>query len=190
MSLNYEMLNMLSKTATRQLHLWDIEHAFWLQGQMQAKALQELPETPGRPSVKAAASIGDDLPESFIPPVVAILPRLAANDEALAEVCRQSGRTIEKIFEERLAIIFRMLGYETQLLGQGHGRVPDGVAICQEYRYAIIYDAKVRQGAYTMGTDERAIREYIANQGERLAQTRNAQLVFYGDFECIYRKSR
>ena len=49
--LNYEMLNMLSKTATRQLHLWDIEHAFWLHGQLM---VQEPPEPPGRPNSKSS----------------------------------------------------------------------------------------------------------------------------------------
>jgi hypothetical protein len=176
--LNHEMLDMLSKQVGRQLHLWDVEHAFWFHGLLQAQASQEIvaPEKPT--STKSAKFFEEDLPESYIPPIVAILPRLAANDEALAEVCRRSGRAIEKVFEEKLAVIFRMLGFETQLLGQGHGRVPDGVAVCQEYRYAIIYDAKVRQSAYTMGTDERAIREYIANQGERLRRQGMRNLYF------------
>jgi len=176
--LNHEMLDILSKQVGRQLHLWDVEHAFWLHGQLQTLTSQEIvvPKEPANTMV--VKTFEEDLPESYIPPIVAILPRLAANDEALAEVCKRSGRAIEKVFEERLAVIFRMLGFETQLLGQGHGRVPDGLAICQEYRYAIIYDAKVRQNAYTMGTDERAIREYIANQGERLRRQGMRNLYF------------
>ena len=176
--LNHEMLLLLSQQAGRQLHLWDVEHAFWFHGQIQAQVSQDVVIPAKRVSAKSTKVIADDLPESYIPPVVAILPLLAQNDEALAEICRHSGRAIEKVFEERLAIVFRMLGFETQLLGQGHGRVPDGVAICQEYRYAIIYDAKVRQNAYTMGTDERAIREYIANQGERLRKQGMRNLYF------------
>jgi hypothetical protein len=73
-----------------------------------------------------------------------------------------------KEFEERCSILFRILGYETQDYGQGMGRVPDGVALSEEYRYAIIFDAKIRQGSYTMGTDERAIREYIYAQSTAL----------------------
>ena len=107
-----------------------------------------------------------------------MLPRLAANDELLAEAYKKSGKAIEKVFEEKLAIVFKMLGYETRLLGQGQGRVPDGIAVSQEFRYAIIYDAKVRQNAYTMGTDERAIREYIAIQGERLRKQGIRNLYF------------
>lgn len=53
-------------------------------------------------------------------------------------------------------------------LGQGHGRVPDGIVISREFNYAILYDAKVRKDSYTMGTDERAIREYITNNEKSL----------------------
>ncbi|MBI3912827.1 MAG: hypothetical protein HY327_01330 [Chloroflexi bacterium] len=176
--LNHEMLNLLSQQAVRKLHLWDVEHAFWFHGQVQAQAGQDVAISAKPISTKAVKDIEDDLPESYIPPIVSILPRLATNDEVLAELYRRSGRAIEKVFEERLAIIFRMLGFETQLLGQGQGRVPDGVAINHEYRYAIIYDAKVRQNSYTMGTDERAIREYIGVQGERLRKQGMRNLYF------------
>ena len=180
--LNHEMISNLSKDAGRQLHPWDVEHAFWLHGQLQAEkefeakeAILPIQKTKKSEDKKSTVSV---LPESYIPPVVSILPKLAANDPEWAEICKQSGRAIEKVFEERLAVLFRMLGYETQLLGQGHGRVPDGVAISQEYRYAIIFDAKARQDAYTMGTDERAIREYIASQGERLRRQGMRNLYF------------
>lgn len=52
------------------------------------------------------------------------------------------------------------------------------MAVSDEFRYAIIYDAKVRQQAYTMGTDERAIREYIVGQGERLRRRGIKNLYF------------
>lgn len=182
--LNYEMLALLSKEVGRSLHLWDVEHAFWFHGQFQSRV--DDPSLATESNVKPTKSIGkkpieifvEEPSESYIPPVVSTLPRLALNDEKLAELYQNSGRAIEKVFEEKLAIIFKMLGYETQLLGQGQGRVPDGVAVSQEFRYAIIYDAKVRRNAYTMGTDERAIREYIAVQGERLRKQGMRNLYF------------
>lgn len=178
-NLNYAMISLISKETNRPLHLWDIEHAFWFHGQLQVQqASQGVVASVKIATAKPVEALEEELPEGYVPPIVAVLPRLAANDEILAEACRRSGRVIEKVFEERLAVIFRMLGFETQLLGQGHGRVPDGIAICQEYRYAIIYDAKVRQNAYTMGTDERAIREYIASQGERLRKQGMRNLYF------------
>ena len=180
--LNHEMLGFLSKETRQQLHLWDIEHAFWLHGQLQAEKVVETKDidvlVQKASKSKTKKLIANMLPESYIPPVVSVLPSLAINDPDWAEICKQSGRAIEKVFEERLVILVRMLGYETQLMGQGHGRVPDGIAISQEYRYAIIFDAKVRQKAYTMGTDERAIREYIAIQGERLRKQGMRNLYF------------
>lgn len=179
--LNHEMLELLSKQVTKKLSLWDVEHAFWFQNQPQIQitevsSTKEPLQTINR--INQIESPTEEFSESFIPPIVAMLPRLAANDEILAETYRKSGKAIEKVFEEKLATLFKMLGYETRLLGQGQGRVPDGIAVSQEFRYAIIYDAKVRQKPYTMGTDERAIREYIASQGERLRRQGMRNLYF------------
>ena len=163
--LNQDMVQLLS-TRSRQLHLWDVEHAFWFHSQLESQ-----PEPIAQPPIQIETTVQApqvlELLESYIPPIVSILPRLAINDEQLALQCQQSGRSLEKVFEERIAILFRMLGYEVDQLGQGHGRVPDGVAISREYRYAIIYDAKARQNAYTMGIDERSIREYISGAVQR-----------------------
>jgi hypothetical protein len=181
--LNHGMLELFSKHISRKLHLWDIEHAFWFHKQPKSQItdlplVQEAPTIPTKVDKIKATDLIEEFSESYIPPVVAMLPRLAANDELFAGLCKKSGKAIEKVFEEKLATLFKMLGYETQLLGQGQGRVPDGVAMSQEFRYAIIYDAKVRQNAYTMGTDERAIREYIAVQGEKLRKQGMKNLYF------------
>lgn len=182
--LNHEMLQYLSKQTSRKLRLWDVEHAFWFNYQPEAVVTETQTKqnivTPAQKTDKTVLvdRTINEHSESFIPPVVATLPRLAANDATLAEEYSKSGKAIEKVFEEKLAVLFRMLGYETQLLGQGHGRVPDGIAVSQEFRYAIIYDAKVRQNAYTMGTDERAIREYISIQGDRLRKQGMRNLYF------------
>ena len=176
--LNHQLLDMLANEAGRQLTLWDVEHAFWFHMQTQI-VVEETTAEPETPISRAEEKIAEgDLPDSYIPPIISILPRLANNDEALSQICNRSGKTIEKVFEERLAILFDMIGYRTELLGQGHGRVPDGIAICEEFRYAIIYDAKVRQQVYTMGTDERAIREYISVQGEKLRKRGMRNLYF------------
>jgi len=169
-ALNYQMVETITAHAGKPVHLWEIEHAFWYWASLkQGDPAQALMMAGEKGDAKSAQSIRfDTLPDSYIPPVVSVLPALAFNEPTMAELCKQSGKAVEKVFEERLAILFRMCGYETELLGQGHGRVPDGVAICQEYHYAIIYDAKVRQQGYTMGIDERAIREYILNTGDRL----------------------
>jgi len=42
--------------------------------------------------------------------------------------------------------------------------MPDGLAFAKAEHYAIIWDAKIRSGGYTMGTDDRAILQYIKGQ--------------------------
>ena len=129
------------------------------------------PTTPPtvRPTRKAAREEPEStLSESFIPPVVAILPALASEDDHVAELCEQAGQEIEKVFDERLSILFRMLGYETNAVGQARGRVPDGVATSPEFHYAIIYDAAARRQGYSLGSGESTIGEYIIKMGDRL----------------------
>ena len=176
--LNHELKSLFGQVSNRSLELWDVEHAFWF-------VTQPKPTHP--PKAQAVTAVAEnatpavmqvELPDSYIPPIVAILPRLAANDPELANICQAMGSSIEKVFENRIDVIFKMLGYETEALGQGHGRVPDGVAICREFHYAIVYDAKVRQQPYTMGTDERAIREYINGILDRLRRQGIRQVYF------------
>ena len=119
------------------------------------------------------------LPESYVPPIVAILPQLARHDEALIDVAKRSGTTVERAFEKYIDAAFTVLGYETKLLGQGKGRVPDGLALALDDSYAILWDAKVRTNGYSMGTDDRAIREYITTQSRELKRRRSLRNIYY-----------
>lgn len=161
--LNFAFLEHLQSKTNLPLNLWQVEHAFWLH-------YLRINETVPPIIEKTTKKVSDikKLPESYIPPKVGILPSLAENNPELADLCKGQGKTIEKEFEERLAILFGMLGFETVQLGQGKGRVPDGIAVSDVYRYGIIYDAKVREQGYVIGIDERAIKEYITNQTPKL----------------------
>jgi hypothetical protein len=112
--------------------------------------------------------IHPSLSDSFIPPIVSTLSALAAEDPQVAALCAQSGETVEKVFEERLAVLFRMLGFDTNSLGQGHGRVPNGIATCEEHHYAIVYDAKVSRQGFSVEADEPELRDFILKIGDRL----------------------
>jgi hypothetical protein len=176
--LSHELMSLYSKEAGRNVSLWDVEHAYWFRSQTNLRPEKEVIEKPVVIGKKQQAAVADDLsslPESYIPPVVSILPKLSINDPAMVILCEKAGRSVEKVFEERLAILFRMLGFEVDLKGQGYGRNPDGIAMCQEFQYAIIFDAKVRQSGYSMGIDERAIREYIVGIGDKFLEFRNAE---------------
>jgi hypothetical protein len=71
---------------------------------------------------------------------------------------------LSKAFEKSIHAAFTTLGYDTKLLGQGMGRVPDGLAVEPDSSYAILWDGKVHENGYSMGTDDRAIREYVHTQ--------------------------
>lgn len=64
-------------------------------------------------------------------------------------------------------------------MGQGKGRVPDGLAKAMDENYAIIWDAKVRRDGYSFGTDDRAIREYIAKQSQDMKKGQSFKNIYY-----------
>jgi hypothetical protein len=77
-------------------------------------------------------------------------------------------------FEAIVAEYFRFLGYESEYLGQGRGRVTD---ILVKYKhptiyansYAIIVDAKATSSAYSFpASDKRKMKEYINTHGPQL----------------------
>lgn len=175
--LNHELRVVIGQAAKRSISLWDVEHAFWFMTQPSPSSYP-VPPVPEPPKKGASAALSE-LPDSYIPPVIGILQKLAVNDPILAQLCQNMGTSIEVVFEKRIDVLFKMLGYETEALGHGHGRVPDGVAICREFHYAIGYDAKVRQQSYNMGTDERAIREYILKLSDRLRREGINKIYFF-----------
>jgi len=108
------------------------------------------------------------LGDSFIPPVVDCLPALAIGDDAIERQCAERGVTSSVELEKRTALAFRILGLDVEGLGQGSGRVADGIARCRQGRWAVVYDAKVRRGGFVMGTEDRKFREYVERHGKEL----------------------
>lgn len=187
-----ELVRIFSKESGRNFSLYDVEHVFWFQGG----------KLPGSGNEKLATTVSGDkssfdtgsmqrlehapelsnitrLPESYIPPVVAILPNIARNDPSIREAARASGTSLERALEKSIDAAFTILGYETQLLGQGKGRVPDGLALSIDHSYGILWDAKIRGDGYSMGTDDRAIREYIVTQSRDLKRRRGLRNIYY-----------
>jgi hypothetical protein len=85
----------------------------------------------------------------FIPPVVQDLQELSINKEKSTE------------FERQVGLLFQMLGFSVQILGQGTGRNPDIIAMTSKEHYAILIDAKARKDKYEIGTEDRKFIEYI-----------------------------
>lgn len=177
-----ELMKLFSDASGQKFGLYDVEHVFWFKGGNPYggdKPLRPEDRLQAPSSVLEVPELGSRLPDSYVPPVVAILPVLARNESCLEEVAKASGTSVPRAFEKSVDAAFTVLGYETQLLGQGQGRVPDGKAIDQDNSYAIIWDAKVRGQSYSMGTDDRTIREYIVTQSRELRRRRGFRNVYY-----------
>jgi hypothetical protein len=172
----YEVLaRLFSEASKRPFGLYDVEHVFWFKGGNPydtVKAEQKAAEpSMAKPAIKLPATADQDrLPESYIPPIVAILPAMARHEEWLVEAAKRSGTSLERAFEKNIDAALTILGYETKLLGQGQGRVPDGRALALDDNYAILWDGKVRVDPYSLGTDDRTIREYITTQSRELSR--------------------
>ncbi len=77
-------------------------------------------------------------------------------------------------FESNVSEFFNFLGYETNYLGQGHGRVPD---VLVKYKdpstyansYALLVDAKATSEKYAFpASDKRKMIEYVRTHGPQL----------------------
>ena len=183
--INEELMQLFSKEAGESFGLYDVEHVFWFKGGNPFGGERPLPKTedntvitPGRNFTEIADDL-DLLPESYVPPIVSIIPRLAVNDASLESVAKNSGTSIPRALEKSVDAAFTLLGYDTRLLGQGQGRVPDGLAFDHDNLYAIIWDSKARADKYSIGTDDRTIREYIVSQSRELRRKQNFRNIYY-----------
>ena len=154
-----ELCEVLPRHIEHPVDFYFLEHVFWFKGGQPFPPSPEGGGTSGPPP---------SLPDSYVPPIVAVLPSIAESNPGLAEAARASGTTLERALEKHVNAAFTILGYETKLLGQGRGRVPDGLAIDHDHSYALLWDAKVRSTAYSIGTDDRVIREYVSSQSPGL----------------------
>lgn len=189
--INEELAEVFTREGGRAFGPYDVEHVFWFKGTTLYGAGKTPPKekagvvtTSREIEGYASKSIHDStahlrLPESYIPPIVAILPEMARNEPRLREAAKDSGTSLERAFEKSIDAAFTILGYETKLLGQGKGRVPDGLAISVDDSYAILWDAKMRGEGYSMGTDDRAIREYVMTQSRDFKKRRSLRNIYY-----------
>jgi hypothetical protein len=186
--INEKLADVFTKETGRDFSLYDVEHVFWFRGGKPYEGIRSTPKDTVGPTItdsETETQIITDypqvlrLPESYIPPIVSILPDIARNEPQLREAAKASGTSLERAFEKSIDAAFTILGYETKLLGQGKGRVPDGLALSIDDSYAILWDAKIRGDSYSMGTDDRAIREYIVTQSRELKRRRGLRNIYY-----------
>jgi hypothetical protein len=180
--LHEELATLFTSASGENFDLYEVEHVFWAKGgnpRGGEKPAQKTSTAPlPIPTVVEDHEVST-LPDSYVPPIVMILPRMARNEPILQEAAKRSGTNLDRAFEKGIDAAFRVLGYESKLLGQGQGRVPDGVVISADDSYAVLWDAKVRGQGYSMGTDDRTIREYITTQSRELKRRRSLRNIYY-----------
>jgi hypothetical protein len=104
----------------------------------------------------------------FLPTGLLSLDPLSRGERAEFE---DPGAPVSLLFERRVADAFRCLGFEVKQFGQGTGRKADSLAIDRADGFAVIIDAKARQGTYTLGTEDRKFFEYAnTHAGELQAE--------------------
>jgi len=180
--LHEELIQLYSKEKGVEFDFYKIEHIFWYKGENPYVAAKNVVEK--ETEVKEIVEIAKEkeyevLPESYVPPIVAVLPRIALHDKKLEELVKISGTTLERLFEKYIDATFTILGYETSLLGQGKGRNPDGLAFSFDDSYGIIWDAKIRENKYSMGTEDRTIKEYITTHSREVKKKRMLKNIYY-----------
>jgi hypothetical protein len=183
--LHEELAEVFTKASGKPFDLYAVEHVFWFKGGNPYDVAKLLTQGGDGKKERQTTGTGEDakaltrLPESYVPPVVSVLPQIARNEPGFDGLAKASGTSLSKAFEKSIHAAFTILGYDTKLLGQGLGRVPDGLALEPDSSYAILWDGKVRENGYSMGTDDRTIREYINTQSRDLKRRRSLRNIYY-----------
>jgi len=178
-SISEELTAFFSKVSGKPFKLYQVGHIFWYKGTIVKDKSSESKDEGTKVIKQSRKHDFDRLPDSYVPPIIAILPQIACHDEILASAANKSGTTLDRAFEKYVNAAFTILSYETKLMGQGKGRVQDGLALARDDNYAILWDTKVRSNGYSMGTDDRTIREYITTQSRELKRKRLLKNIYY-----------
>ena len=77
-----------SAASGKEFGLYDVEHVFWFKGGNPYGESKPIKQPALNPEVEPVESVGvaeslDRLPDSYVPPIVAILPRMALHEEEL-----------------------------------------------------------------------------------------------------------
>jgi len=165
-NLNEEVKAVLKTHAKRNISNWEVEHSFWHFTRKPVLVLKKAKQKGEEPTtanmieevkmIKANFEI-----KEYLPPIVAKLTELGneTNKSASAKGSQ---------YEKMVAKVFQQLGFEVEPLGQGTGRNPDAIIKYREEHTAFIIDAKAYSNGYKLGSDDRAIREYINDHCPKL----------------------
>jgi len=159
--LNESIKTILSRYVKRDISNWDAEHAFWnfkgnpnkttKKGKNKTAATTK--EIPRDSNQLLTSTASFDLNDYLIPKVSKLVD--LGNQEGKSS----SAKGVE--YEKLVSEIFNLLDFEVDPMGQGTGRNPDAILKYREQNTAFLVDAKAYSNGYSLGIDDRAIREYI-----------------------------
>lgn len=179
---NEELAACFSEASNLTFDLYKVEHVLWFKGNVGKSVNVQLPQqvTSNNSGIHPPlANNSERLPDSYLPPIISILPAMSRHEPVLVEAAALSGTSLDRAFEKHIDAAFSLLGYHTKLLGQGSGRVPDGIALAEDFNYAILWDGKIRADRYRIGTDDRIIRDYITSQSREMKRKRLFKNIYY-----------
>jgi len=174
LTLNEAIKIYLQNYTKKPISNWDIEHALWnfagtKHVDVKVPKLKEEKSTDLKPTIKVLDP-GFELREYVIPKVYDLVELGISTDK--------SGSSKGSLFEKKVCEVFKLLDFEVKELGQGTGREPDAIIKFREEHVAFIIDAKAYSAGYTLGTDDRAIKEYINFYAPKLKQEGFTKLGF------------
>lgn len=159
--LNEEIKQILSQHTGKQITNWEAEHAFWNfngnPNKIEKVKTEFIKSEPKLNEIEEDTVLilnaSFDLSDYLIPKVAKLIELGKQTDKSSAS----KGSEYEKLVSE----IFKQLDFEVETLGQGSGRNPDAILRFREENTAFIVDAKAYSNGYSLGIDDRAIKEYI-----------------------------
>lgn len=155
-NLNEEIKSILKSYSKKEISNWDAEHAFWKFKGNPNKTFKKKEEpiiATEQDETKLRISASFELSDYLIPKV----SRLVELGNKTEKYASAKGSEYEKLVAE----IFKQLDFEVEILGQGKGRNPDAIIKLREENTAFLVDAKAYSNGYSLGLDDRAIKEYI-----------------------------
>lgn len=160
-ALNEEIKDVLKAYTGKEKSNWDAEHAFWNFKGNPNKPISTPTKKENKPVVEVeiekekiiAINASFELSDYLIPKVAKLVELGSETDKSASS----KGSAYEKLVAE----IFKQLDFEVETLGQGSGRNPDAILRHREENTAFLVDAKAYSNGYSLGIDDRAIKEYI-----------------------------
>lgn len=156
-NLNEDIKQVLESHSKKSISNWDAEHAFWnFKGNPNKEIVKkktEKKEVIEAQDTSIVINSSFELSDYLIPKVAKLVD--------LGNETEKSSSSKGSDYEKLVAEIFKQLDFEVEVLGQGTGRNPDAILRLREENTAFLVDAKAYSNGYSLGVDDRAIKEYI-----------------------------